>query len=220
MNCGSPTMVATTWATTRHPTRPTTRRRRGSTSAIRTVTPERSWIRNSVASVPAPNSPSRRRISVRTSRHCAYTPGGSFLPTYRNQIFTAEDGSRKRSRKIGYRVTLVRLEGDGAEAYEPFATGRLQGEKAWGVRPTRRSTATARCSCRTTMPGPSTALPIADRDLRWELTSRRDESRPTKKSRRPTLPSTWRPAFEALSAFYIAPTLHPERRATGAYQCR
>ena len=55
-----------------------------------------------------------------------------FPPEYRNQIFIAEHGSWNRSRKIGYRVALVRLQGDRAVAYETFANGWLQGETAWG----------------------------------------------------------------------------------------
>jgi glucose/arabinose dehydrogenase len=58
--------------------------------------------------------------------------GTQFPAAYRNQIFIAEHGSWNRSRKVGYRVTLVRLEGNRAVAYEPFATGWLQGESAWG----------------------------------------------------------------------------------------
>ncbi len=58
--------------------------------------------------------------------------GSMFPAQYRNQIFIAEHGSWNRSQKIGYRVTLVRLQGDKAVAYEPFATGWLQGETAWG----------------------------------------------------------------------------------------
>jgi len=61
--------------------------------------------------------------------------GSMFPQQYRNQIFIAEHGSWNRSRKIGYRVMLVRLNGNKAIAYEPFATGWLQGESAWG-RPT------------------------------------------------------------------------------------
>ena len=58
---------------------------------------------------------------------------GSMFPAgYRNQIFIAEHGSWNRSRKIGYRITLVRLQGGKAVSYEPFATGWLQGESAWG----------------------------------------------------------------------------------------
>lgn len=58
--------------------------------------------------------------------------GKQFPEAYRNQVFIAEHGSWNRSRKSGYRVSLVRLEGNRAVAYEPFATGWLQGEKAWG----------------------------------------------------------------------------------------
>jgi len=59
--------------------------------------------------------------------------GTQFPAEYRNQIFIAEHGSWDRSRKIGYRVTLVRLDGNGRVAsYRPFAQGWLQGERAWG----------------------------------------------------------------------------------------
>jgi len=58
--------------------------------------------------------------------------GTQFPPAFRNQIFIAEHGSWNRSKKIGYRVTLVRVENNRAVAYEPFATGWLQGETAWG----------------------------------------------------------------------------------------
>lgn len=53
---------------------------------------------------------------------------------YRGAVFIAEHGSWNRSRKIGYRVTLVRLDGSGARAlgYETFAEGWLRGESAWG----------------------------------------------------------------------------------------
>ena len=58
--------------------------------------------------------------------------GRQFPPEYRNQIFIAEHGSWNRSKKSGYRITLVRLDGARAVSYEPFATGWLQGETAWG----------------------------------------------------------------------------------------
>jgi glucose/arabinose dehydrogenase len=58
--------------------------------------------------------------------------GTQFPSAYRNQIFIAEHGSWNRSKKIGYRVTLVRVENNRAVAYEPFASGWLQGETAWG----------------------------------------------------------------------------------------
>ena len=58
--------------------------------------------------------------------------GTMFPPDYRNQIFIAEHGSWNRSKKTGYRISLVRLSGDKAVAYETFASGWLQGETAWG----------------------------------------------------------------------------------------
>jgi glucose/arabinose dehydrogenase len=58
--------------------------------------------------------------------------GTQFPTAYRNQIFIAEHGSWNRSKKIGYRITLVRVENNRAVGYEPFATGWLQGETAWG----------------------------------------------------------------------------------------
>jgi glucose/arabinose dehydrogenase len=58
--------------------------------------------------------------------------GEMFPAEYRNQIFVAEHGSWNRSSKIGYRVSLVRLEGDRAVSYEPFVSGWLRGPEAWG----------------------------------------------------------------------------------------
>jgi len=59
--------------------------------------------------------------------------GTQFPAAFRNQIFIAEHGSWNRSQKIGYRVTLVRLDGSGkAIGYEPFAEGWLQEGRAWG----------------------------------------------------------------------------------------
>lgn len=58
--------------------------------------------------------------------------GRQFPEKYRNQIFIAEHGSWNRAKKIGYRISLVTLEGNRAVRYEPFASGWLQGESAWG----------------------------------------------------------------------------------------
>ncbi|MCH7960010.1 MAG: PQQ-dependent sugar dehydrogenase, partial [Candidatus Hydrogenedentes bacterium] len=58
--------------------------------------------------------------------------GSMFPEEYRGQIFIAEHGSWNRSSKIGYRVTLVRLEGNKAVSYETFMDGWLQGRKPWG----------------------------------------------------------------------------------------
>lgn len=59
--------------------------------------------------------------------------GNQFPDAYRDQVFIAEHGSWNRSTKIGYRVSLVRFDGEGrAIAYEPFAEGWLDGGSVWG----------------------------------------------------------------------------------------
>ena len=58
--------------------------------------------------------------------------GDLFPDEYQNQVFIAEHGSWNRSKKIGYRITLVRLEGNQAVSYEPFAEGWLQREQVSG----------------------------------------------------------------------------------------
>ncbi|MCB0196724.1 MAG: sorbosone dehydrogenase family protein, partial [Anaerolineae bacterium] len=52
--------------------------------------------------------------------------GQMFPEEYRNQIFIAEHGSWNRSVPIGYRLTVVRLEGSEAVSYDVFAEGWLQ----------------------------------------------------------------------------------------------
>ncbi len=58
--------------------------------------------------------------------------GKQFPAEYRNNIFIAEHGSWNRSKKIGYRVARVVVEGGKAVKHEVFAEGWLQGESAWG----------------------------------------------------------------------------------------
>jgi glucose/arabinose dehydrogenase len=58
--------------------------------------------------------------------------GDLFPDGYRNRIFIAEHGSWNRTDPIGYRVTMVRLEGNSARSYEVFADGWLSGRTAWG----------------------------------------------------------------------------------------
>lgn len=61
--------------------------------------------------------------------------GNMFPASYKNQLFVAEHGSWNRSKKIGYRVTLLKIENNtNVVSYEPFATGWLNEEKqqAWG----------------------------------------------------------------------------------------
>lgn len=58
--------------------------------------------------------------------------GRMFPAEYAGQVFIAEHGSWNRSKKIGYRVSLVRIEDGRAAGYEVFAGGWLKGEVASG----------------------------------------------------------------------------------------
>jgi glucose/arabinose dehydrogenase len=58
--------------------------------------------------------------------------GQMFPSEYQNQIFIAEHGSWNRSQKIGYRISLVRLENNISVSYETFADGWLNGDTVSG----------------------------------------------------------------------------------------
>lgn len=58
--------------------------------------------------------------------------GREFPPEYQGQIFIAEHGSWNRSKKIGYRISVVRLVEGRAVSYEVFAEGWLQGQEVTG----------------------------------------------------------------------------------------
>jgi glucose/arabinose dehydrogenase len=58
--------------------------------------------------------------------------GAMFPEEYRGQIFIAEHGSWNRSQKIGYRITLARLEGNRVKNSDVFAEGWLQGGRTRG----------------------------------------------------------------------------------------
>jgi glucose/arabinose dehydrogenase len=58
--------------------------------------------------------------------------GTLFPEQYQGQVFIAEHGSWNRSQKIGFRVTLVRMERGRAAGYEVFAEGWLQDEEVAG----------------------------------------------------------------------------------------
>lgn len=65
----------------------------------------------------------------------AFYTGDAFPASYRGQIFIAEHGSWNRSPaagKTGYRVTLVRLDGNRVVGYEPFLEGFLDGDEVLG----------------------------------------------------------------------------------------
>ena len=60
--------------------------------------------------------------------------GDMFPEKYRNHVFIPEHGSWNRSKKIGYRISLVKVENNQAVSYETFAEGWLDEEEqeAWG----------------------------------------------------------------------------------------
>ena len=59
-----------------------------------------------------------------------------FPAAYKNQAFIAEHGSWNRSKKIGYRITLVTFDRKGnPTSYQPFITGWLQSEEDIRGRP-------------------------------------------------------------------------------------
>ena len=60
--------------------------------------------------------------------------GDMFPEAYRNQIIVARHGSWNRSKKNGYDVQMVKLNGNTATAMESFATGWLDdaSQKVWG----------------------------------------------------------------------------------------
>lgn len=58
--------------------------------------------------------------------------GDMFPEEYRNQVLIAEHGSWNRSRKIGYRVSMVRMNNGEPTAYDVFADGWLVDEEVSG----------------------------------------------------------------------------------------
>lgn len=60
--------------------------------------------------------------------------GNMFPAAYKDQIFVAEHGSWNRTKKSGYRVTLVKTENGKAKGYETFASGWLDDatQEFWG----------------------------------------------------------------------------------------
>jgi glucose/arabinose dehydrogenase len=58
--------------------------------------------------------------------------GAMFPASYRGGAFVAQRGSWNRSKKVGYQVLFVPVDGDKAGTPQPFLTGFLDGEKANG----------------------------------------------------------------------------------------
>ncbi len=63
-----------------------------------------------------------------------FASGSMFPETYNNQAFIAEHGSWNRSKKVGYKISLVRIEAGQATSYETFIEGWLDHEtqEQWG----------------------------------------------------------------------------------------
>jgi glucose/arabinose dehydrogenase len=58
--------------------------------------------------------------------------GAMFPSEYQGQIFIAEHGSWNRSKKIGYRISVVRLKDGVPVSYDVFAHGWLKNENVTG----------------------------------------------------------------------------------------
>lgn len=60
--------------------------------------------------------------------------GDMFPDSYKNAIIIAEHGSWNRSKKIGYRLSMVKLDGSTSLGYETFVDGWMDDEtqKVWG----------------------------------------------------------------------------------------
>ena len=60
--------------------------------------------------------------------------GTKFPAQYRSQIFIPEHGSWNRSKKSGYKISMVKLDaaGKATTGYQTFAEGWLQGQESWG----------------------------------------------------------------------------------------
>lgn len=60
--------------------------------------------------------------------------GDMFPSEYKNQLIIAEHGSWNRSKKNGYRLSIVKLENGNSLGYETFASGWLdeEAQKEWG----------------------------------------------------------------------------------------
>ena len=78
--------------------------------------------------------PARKLGAHVASLGMKFYTGTKFPAQYRNQIFIPEHGSWNRSKKSGYRISVVKLNAAGKQTtgYETFAEGWLQGQESWG----------------------------------------------------------------------------------------
>ena len=137
---GSPTTAATCWATTLPPDE--LNHAAQSRAALRlSVLPRRHDRRPGVrpqASCGEFAPPAQNLGPHVASLGMRFYTGAQFPAAIATQIFIAEHGSWNRSQKIGYRVSVVRIEGGKAVSYEPFAD-RLAAGRAGVGPPGRRA---------------------------------------------------------------------------------
>ena len=77
-------------------------------------------------------APARKLGAHVASLGLTFYTGTMFPEEYQGQILIAEHGSWNRSKKVGYRISLLHLENGQPATYEPFAEGWLQGQIADG----------------------------------------------------------------------------------------
>ncbi|WP_440054040.1 PQQ-dependent sugar dehydrogenase [Pseudoalteromonas sp. T1lg65] len=58
--------------------------------------------------------------------------GKQFPQAMQHQLFVAEHGSWNRSKKVGYRVMVAKVENGQIRGYEPFITGFMENETTYG----------------------------------------------------------------------------------------
>lgn len=90
--------------------------------------PELGRFGNCAAAVP----PARKLDAHVAPLGVKFYTGTQFPESYRNQLLIAEHGSWNRKERSGYRLMLVRLNGNEAVSYEPFVTGWNQPDEVLG----------------------------------------------------------------------------------------
>lgn len=75
--------------------------------------------------------------AIRVQAHAAvvgmsFYQGREFPKRYHDALFVAEHGSWNRSKKVGYQISVATFDAAGRPNYEPFITGWLEGDNAWG----------------------------------------------------------------------------------------
>ncbi|HBK11388.1 MAG TPA: sorbosone dehydrogenase [Gammaproteobacteria bacterium] len=75
--------------------------------------------------------------AIRVQAHAAvlgmsFYRGERFPAPFQDALFVAEHGSWNRSKKVGYQVSVATFDTNGLPNYQPFITGWLKGENAWG----------------------------------------------------------------------------------------